>query len=155
MSSAVSLAIQDCVQKLTPEIGLGDDSTYANFQEYQTPPDGLCLYHSIWGALHFDEFSQIARNSSGFALNRRLVQSESERAMDLRSLVISMHVGDNAVLGQLAESLKQKLSVDICELPLVGQALNLAIRCTIAPEAQAVLKRNVRMVLLLQSFLMP
>lgn len=86
----------------------------------KTPPDGLCLYHAILGALQPAAHTSVPRAQLGFARNPRQQRAESDAARQLELMAF----GEN----------KHDPAVDLQDLALVGERLQLAIRCTVADE---------------------
>lgn len=90
------------------------------FMKSKTPPDGLCLYHAILGALQPAAHTSVPRAQLGFARNPRQQRAESDAARQLELMAF----GEN----------KHDPAVDLQDLALVGERLQLAIRCTVADE---------------------
>ena len=72
-------------------------------------------------ATKLQEYLQIPRYSSGYAINRRQVQEEEQSARDLMQKALEV-CADKEGLAEL---------VDVVRLDSVGHALDLAIRCTV------------------------
>lgn len=124
--------MHDYVKDLAAKsVALGTTS----FEKHSVPPDGLRCYHSILGALHFSTWQTISRNESGYAVNRRTVQTESANAYALRDLAIKNTDPANPLLSRIAREASCHLTIDIAELSWLGTVLNLAIRCTIDEQA--------------------
>ena len=104
------------------------------YRFHSAPPDGLCCYHSVLGSLKIDEWYQIARHSSGFAVNSRRVKEEGREAEALRKLALASTDRTDPTMVQLAENASKHLSLDVSELSWLGNTLDLAIRCTISEQ---------------------
>ena len=113
----------------------GIGSAVRQFRIHSAPPDGMCCYHSLLGALQFDTWGKVTRHESGFAVNPRIVKQEAEAAASLRQLALESTDMDDPIMVELANSASESLSLDICELSWLGNTLDLAIRCTIDEKA--------------------
>ena len=101
------------------------------FRKVAVPPDGYCFWHSILAGLQPDAFCRIPRHDNGFAKHQRQERIESSAAKQLLQLVAKQGINPDRFHNGF---------VDLRDIAAVANACNLAVRCTIAPEAGLVVE---------------
>ena len=102
--------------------------TLHTFKKFSVPADGFCFWHSVLAGLQFDQFSKVKRLLDGCAVNARQAANELKAAKQLRKTVAG---------SEDADELFQHGYVGLSQIHAIGEALNLAIRVTVEPEARS------------------
>ena len=101
-----------------------------------TPPDGLCFFHAVLGALQWVQYTKIPRKN-GFAVNPRQEEMESEAAKNLMQIVIEglEKQPDRPDFQRCLKNLKQTNYLDFFNVAAAAEILGLRIRITMQEKA--------------------
>ena len=114
---------------------LSSDSTI-EMEMHTIPADGYCFWHCIHASGNFQSWHVVPRQSSGYAINKRMLLSEESLAKETANTVIQKAMDMNAGNHRIQDMLAGK-GVDLSDLHWISDAAGLAIRCTVSDEAGA------------------
>ena len=123
------LVSQAICSQISKAIENHDATTKGNltpFRKVAVPPDGYCFWHSILAGLQPDVFCRVPRHDNGFAKHQRQERIEFSSAKQLLQLVAKQGINPDRF---------ENGFVDLADIAAVANACNLAVRCTISPEA--------------------
>lgn len=101
-----------------------------SFMKVPIPENGFCFWHSVLAGLRVEQYRQVPRHTNVFAVNKRQLAAEADAAKRLMLLLPNAEIRyENGYVG-------------LCDIARIGEALNLAIRCTIPDEAGVVSNSN-------------